>query len=109
MTRYKLPLEIESLEEVGYLAICPILQGGHAEGEMIAEAIENVEDVARNLIELMREDGIALPRELQTAKPGVILHNEILVPDGAKDIKIGTFKKILRDLAISPEEWAQSR
>jgi len=28
---------------------------------------------------------------------------------GAKDIKISTFKKILRDLAISPEEWEESR
>ncbi len=61
LTRYKLPIEIESLEEGGYLAICPILQGCHAEGETIVEAIENVEDVARNLIALMREDGIALP------------------------------------------------
>ena len=32
MTRYRLPLEIEPLEEGGYLAICPILQGCHAEG-----------------------------------------------------------------------------
>ena len=64
MTRYKLQLEIEPLEEGGYLAICPILQGCHAEGETIAEAIENVEDVARNLIELMREDGVVLPGEL---------------------------------------------
>jgi predicted RNase H-like HicB family nuclease len=80
MTRYKLQLEIEPLEEGGYLAICPILQGCHAEGETIAEAIENVEDVARNLIELMREDGVALPRKLQAAKPGMKLHNEILVP-----------------------------
>ena len=56
-TRYKLPIEIEPLEEGGYLAICPILQGCHAEGETIAEALENVEDVAHNLIKLMREDG----------------------------------------------------
>jgi len=79
MTRYRLQLEIEPLEEGGYLAICPILQGCHAEGETIAEAIENVEDVAHNLIELMCEDGVALPRKLQAAKPGMKLHNEILV------------------------------
>lgn len=71
MTRYKLQLEIEPLEEGGYLAICPILQGCHAEGETIAEAIENVEDVARNLIELMHEDGVALPKELQAGRPGI--------------------------------------
>ena len=80
MTRYKLPIEIEPLEEGGYLAICPILQGCHAEGETIAEALENVEDVAYNLIRLMREDGTPLPKELHFAEPGVKLHGEILVP-----------------------------
>jgi len=80
MKNYKLPIEIESLEEGGYLAICPILHGCHAEGDTVAEAIENVEDVARNLIELMREDGVALPKELELAKPGIRLHGEILVP-----------------------------
>ena len=80
MKNYKLPIEIESLEEGGYLAICPVLQGCHAEGNTVAEAIENVEDVARNLIELMREDGVPLPGELHLAEPGARLHNEILVP-----------------------------
>lgn len=80
MTRYKLPIEIEPLEEGGYLAICPVLQGCHAEGKTIAEAMENVEDVARNLIELMHEDGVVLPTGLQTAEAGVKLHGEILVP-----------------------------
>ena len=80
MTRYRLAIEIESLDEGGYLAICPILQGCHAEGETIAEAMENVEDVARGLIELMREDGVPLPSGLQKAEPGVKLHGEILVP-----------------------------
>lgn len=80
MKNYKLPIEIEPLEEGGYLAICPILQGCHAEGKTVAHAIENVEDVARNLIELMREDGMALPKDLELAKPGVRLRGEILVP-----------------------------
>ncbi len=61
VARYKLPIEIEPLDEGGFLAVCPILQGCHAEGETVADAIENVEDVARNLIELMREDGALLP------------------------------------------------
>ncbi len=56
--KYKLPIEVESLAEGGFLAVCPILQGCHAEGETIAEALENVEDVARNIIELMEQDGI---------------------------------------------------
>jgi predicted RNase H-like HicB family nuclease len=77
---YKLPIEIEPLEEGGYLAVCPLLQGCHAEGETVAEAIENVEDVARQLIELMREDGVPLPGELKVVEPTTRLHGEILVP-----------------------------
>ena len=44
MARYKLPVDIEELEEGGYLAICPILPGCHAEGDTIAEAIENIQE-----------------------------------------------------------------
>ncbi|HZQ07128.1 MAG TPA: type II toxin-antitoxin system HicB family antitoxin [Anaerolineae bacterium] len=79
MKQYKLPIEIEPLEEGGYLAVCPILQGCHAEGETVTEALENVEDVARNIIELMRHDRVPLPRELQEANRSIHLHNEILV------------------------------
>lgn len=61
----KLPIEVEPLEQGGYLAVCPILQGCHAEGETILAALENVQDVARNLIELMEQDGIPLPRDLK--------------------------------------------
>jgi predicted RNase H-like HicB family nuclease len=80
MSRYKLPIEVEPLEEGGFLATCPILQGCHAEGETVAEALENVEDVARNLIELMREDGVSLPAALELAGTDFRLHSEILVP-----------------------------
>jgi len=65
MTKYRLPVEIEALEEGGFLAICPVLQGCHAEGRSIAEALENLEDVARQLLELRNEDGLPIPPELQ--------------------------------------------
>lgn len=77
--KYKLPIEVESLAEGGFLAVCPILQGCHAEGETIAAALDNVEDVARNLIELMEQDGIPLPRDLEKVTTHIHLHNEILV------------------------------
>ena len=47
----------------------------HAEGETIAKALENVQDVARNIIGLMEGDGSPLPRELQKVTAGVKLHN----------------------------------
>lgn len=58
MVQYKLPVEIEALSEGGFLAICSAIQGCHAEGATIAEALENLEDVARQLLELRRQDGL---------------------------------------------------
>lgn len=40
MKKYLLKVEVEPLEEGGYLAICPDIQGCHAEGETVAEALE---------------------------------------------------------------------
>ena len=65
MTRYVLPVEIEPLEEGGYLAACPLLQGCHAQGETIAEAIENVQDVAKVLLEIYTQDSKPIPSELR--------------------------------------------
>ncbi|MBI4670429.1 MAG: type II toxin-antitoxin system HicB family antitoxin [Chloroflexi bacterium] len=79
MNQYKLPIEIEPLKEGGFLAICPILQGCHAEGETIAEALENVEDVARIIIEIMREEKIPLPPAFKAGQSDELLHEEIFV------------------------------
>lgn len=64
MARYKLPIEIEILDDGRFLAKCLLIQGCHAEGNTIAEAIDNLEDVARQLLELRIEDGLPLPKEL---------------------------------------------
>jgi predicted RNase H-like HicB family nuclease len=82
MIRYILPIEIQPLEEGGYLASCPIIQGCHAEGKTITEAMDNVEDVARILLELRIEDGLPLPEELHQAEPDAALHGELLLTVG---------------------------
>jgi predicted RNase H-like HicB family nuclease len=45
----------------GYLAVCPTLQGCHAEGETIGAALDNLQDVATNMLDLLKEDGQPLP------------------------------------------------
>ena len=82
MTRYRLPIEIRPLEEGGYLAICPILQGCHAEGQTITDAMDNVQDVARTLLELRAEDGLPIPDELSELAPDAVLHSELAVAVG---------------------------
>jgi predicted RNase H-like HicB family nuclease len=83
MASYILPVEIQPLEEGGYLAICPIIQGCHAEGQTVAEALDNLEDVAKILLELRIEDNLPLPEGLHEAKPDIALHGELLLTVGS--------------------------
>ena len=78
MKKYLLKVEVEPLEEGGYLASCPDLQGCHAEGETIAEALENIEDVARVIMELCIEDGLPLPPELAGIRKVPIMKAEVV-------------------------------
>jgi predicted RNase H-like HicB family nuclease len=70
--RYIVPVEIEELEEGGYLAICPTIPGCHAEGESIGEAIEFLEDVARVVLEFRQEEGLGIPEDLGEAAHGPV-------------------------------------
>ena len=79
MKKFLLKVEVEPLEEGGYLASCPDLQGCHAEGDTIAEALENVEDVARIIIELCLEKGLSLPPELEAGEESPIVRAELMV------------------------------
>ena len=65
MFEYLLPIEIEELEEGGYLATSDVLQGLVAQGRTIAETMEIAQDVARKLIESCVEHGDPIPFELQ--------------------------------------------
>ncbi len=79
MRRYRLQVEVEALDEGDYLASCPALQGCHAEGGSIAEALENVADVARVIIELCLEQGLPLPPEMQDPEPQAAVKAEMVV------------------------------
>lgn len=64
MSEYLIPISVEPLEEGGYLATSPLLQGLIAQGRTIAETLEIAEDVARRLIESSIEHHDPLPKEL---------------------------------------------
>lgn len=45
-SRYSIfPITVEPMEEGGYFALTEVLQGAHAEGETLGEAIDNIKDV----------------------------------------------------------------
>lgn len=78
MAKYILPVEIQSLEEGGYLARSPDLPGFLVQAETVEEVISLAPGVAQALIESMREKGVALPQTLQAAEPP--FHADLLVP-----------------------------
>lgn len=66
-SEYWIPIEIEPLEEGGFLATSSVLQGFIAQGRTLAETMEIAQDVARKLIESYIEHGDPLPKELVVA------------------------------------------
>jgi predicted RNase H-like HicB family nuclease len=80
MSNVLIAVQVEPLEEGGYLAICEAIQGCHAEGETVAEALENLEDVARILLEVQKEDGVPIPSELEEFKAGMTIKAQLVVP-----------------------------
>jgi len=85
MTRaYVLPVDVEPLEDgAGYLATCEAIQGCLAEGASVAEALEDLEDMAHILLELRIQDGLGIPEGLKEASGQALrLHAQILVSVG---------------------------
>jgi len=70
-------INIEELEEEGYLATCDILQGLVAQGRTIAETMEIAQDVARKLIESYIEHGDPLPFEIE---PSMHVLQDVKIP-----------------------------
>ena len=67
MSEILLNIQIEPLEEGGYLATSADLQGLIAQGRTVAETMEIAQDVARKLIESCLEHGDPLPPKILAA------------------------------------------
>jgi len=63
---HSLPIEIEPLQEGGYLATSPVLPGFLVEGETIEEVLREAPVVARELLQAFRDLGKPLPAALQS-------------------------------------------
>jgi predicted RNase H-like HicB family nuclease len=73
-----IPVHVEPLEEGGYLAVCDAIQGCHAEGESVEAAFENIEDVARILLDLQREEGLPLDPIFEGIESGAVIRAELI-------------------------------
>jgi predicted RNase H-like HicB family nuclease len=77
--QYLLEVAAEKLDDGRYLAIATNLPGTHAEGDTIAEAMENLEDVARITIEMCVEKDLPLPTEFEGTPETPLIKAELLV------------------------------
>jgi predicted RNase H-like HicB family nuclease len=73
-----IPVRIEPLEDGWHLAICDVIQGCHAEGETIPEVLENIEDVARIILELQREKGLPLDPLFDGVPPDAVIRAKLV-------------------------------
>lgn len=67
MDEFYLPVQIEPLQEGGYLATSDDLPGLVAQGRTVAETMEIAQDVARRLVESYIEHGDPLPPKVRAA------------------------------------------
>ena len=67
MDEFFLPVQIEPLNEGGFLATSDDLPGLVAQGRTVAETMEIAQDVARKLVESYIEHGDPLPRKIRAA------------------------------------------
>ena len=79
MKQYMYPITVECLEEGGYYAECPILQGCHVEGETFSEVMENIEDAIKVIIKSYRELGKEIPR-VPMMEGNLIVSSSLPVP-----------------------------
>jgi predicted RNase H-like HicB family nuclease len=62
VTTYKFPVIIEKDEDGFFVADCPEIQGYHAQGKTIEEAITNIRDVIKLNLKVLKEERRELPK-----------------------------------------------
>ena len=78
MSKVRIPVSIESLEEGGVLSDLRGNPGGHAEGETVEEALENIEDVARILLELQKEQDLPVDKIFEDVEPDTVIKAQLI-------------------------------
>ena len=75
-------LHVEPLEEGGYLATSPDVQGLVAEGRTMTEAVEIAQGLARKIVESCIEHGDPIPPALAALADGKAV--DLLIPVGVR-------------------------
>ena len=83
---FYLELDVEPLEEGGYLATSRDFPGLVAQGRTVAETLEIAQDVARRLIESHIEHGDPLPPKVRLALRRARRRAKVMVPVGISTV-----------------------
>lgn len=71
-SQYKVfPIVVEPMGKGGYFAHTNVLQGAHAEGKTLGEAIDNLQDVIEKHLEIRKEHGESVPSIEVSGEPKV--------------------------------------
>ncbi|NIT36937.1 MAG: type II toxin-antitoxin system HicB family antitoxin [candidate division Zixibacteria bacterium] len=62
MAKYKVVLE--QAEEGGFVVTCPAVPGTVSQGDTYEEAVANIKEALALALECYREDGVALPEDV---------------------------------------------
>lgn len=76
---YKLSLHVELLPEGKYLATSKSLPGLVAQGDTVAETISIAQDVAKQIVALMRENGESLPKSLKAVSSSFEIETAVAI------------------------------
>lgn len=79
---YKFVAIVKPAEEGGYYAYCPLLPGCTTQGETYAQAVANIEDAIKGMVEAMIAQGDSLP--LEATEENYILDIPIRVSRAAR-------------------------
>ena len=60
-TTYKFPVIIEKDKDGFFVADCPDLQGCHAQGKTLEEAITNIRDAIKLNVKILKEENQEIP------------------------------------------------
>ena len=74
---YRLPLSIEQMEDGSFMATSPVLNGFLVLADSVEEVYQLAPDIAKTLLEAMRDKGIDPPIELEELR--FPLKTEVLV------------------------------
>lgn len=72
---FKVVVEPDHLEDgtPSFHAYCPTLRGARTQGKTEVEALQNIHDVVKMIVDQMIEDGTPVPPDIEIESPAVVV------------------------------------